>query len=553
VQAVYARAGIKIGRTTYTQVKQGQPVDRGSISPGDLIFMNFSGEKSPGHVGIYVGNGKMVHDHGARGGVELEGVPWGSVVDTRTYSTHGGPKVTVGPTDTTTTPPTGGGGGGGLTVGTKKRTVGATSLPTPIETAITRAERTKTPFDDLKALDKAIDWVQGQLARKDLSKKKRLELEKLLTKLENERAGAETEAEGKTVKHKFKPTTVFGAITAAFGAYQGGTHLVTAKGTPFGTIKYQAPNEAPQDVAGWKKVQNDIAAAAKKIRAQLTKAQKRLKKLRKALKRADRSRHKNPRIIHKLRQHISDTLGEIEELKDELKSLREDYIVAQEAIAALLGQELAAGDLPPELELKAVEAEGTEDLVDDLSVLQEEKAYFEGQLAKATTPQAKETIQARLNQINQQIKDLLGTAKDSREAELLNLPATIRLAIAQSALTPDTADDLQALKAAEAFYSSSLSDPNLNIETRIQLTDLLASIRAQIADLTGAKADAYSGTIEAYLSAVRDLRQYRGNIFDFPSPTAGAAVNVTNNYLTQPEDPHLWSNAVLFDLRAGMS
>lgn len=48
-------AGIDISRTTYTQINVGQPVSRDQLQPGDLVFPN------TGHVGIYVGNGQMIH------------------------------------------------------------------------------------------------------------------------------------------------------------------------------------------------------------------------------------------------------------------------------------------------------------------------------------------------------------------------------------------------------------------------------------------------------------------------------------------------------------
>ncbi len=53
---VYSHAaGIDITRTTYTQINEGQPVSQDQLRPGDLVFPN------PGHVGIYVGNGQMIH------------------------------------------------------------------------------------------------------------------------------------------------------------------------------------------------------------------------------------------------------------------------------------------------------------------------------------------------------------------------------------------------------------------------------------------------------------------------------------------------------------
>ena len=53
---VYSHAtGIDISRTTYTQINEGQPVSQDQLQPGDLVFPH------EGHVGIYVGNGQMIH------------------------------------------------------------------------------------------------------------------------------------------------------------------------------------------------------------------------------------------------------------------------------------------------------------------------------------------------------------------------------------------------------------------------------------------------------------------------------------------------------------
>lgn len=48
-------AGIDISRTTYSQINVGVPVSRDQLQPGDLVFPH------AGHVGIYVGNGQMIH------------------------------------------------------------------------------------------------------------------------------------------------------------------------------------------------------------------------------------------------------------------------------------------------------------------------------------------------------------------------------------------------------------------------------------------------------------------------------------------------------------
>lgn len=55
-QYVYQHAaGTNISRTTYTQINVGQAVSQDQLKPGDLVFPH------AGHVGIYVGNGQMIH------------------------------------------------------------------------------------------------------------------------------------------------------------------------------------------------------------------------------------------------------------------------------------------------------------------------------------------------------------------------------------------------------------------------------------------------------------------------------------------------------------
>lgn len=48
-------AGVSLPRTTYDQINVGTPVSYNDLQPGDLVFPH------TGHVGIYVGNGQMIH------------------------------------------------------------------------------------------------------------------------------------------------------------------------------------------------------------------------------------------------------------------------------------------------------------------------------------------------------------------------------------------------------------------------------------------------------------------------------------------------------------
>ncbi|NLE82158.1 MAG: lytic transglycosylase [Rhodococcus sp.] len=58
--AMYAATGIKLPRTSETQWRVGVEVPLDQARPGDLLFGNW-GPGGPGHVGIYVGNGQMLH------------------------------------------------------------------------------------------------------------------------------------------------------------------------------------------------------------------------------------------------------------------------------------------------------------------------------------------------------------------------------------------------------------------------------------------------------------------------------------------------------------
>lgn len=61
VQYVLAENGKSIPRTSQEQFASGQAVDKSNLQAGDLVFYNWSGGTEATHVGIYEGNGKMIH------------------------------------------------------------------------------------------------------------------------------------------------------------------------------------------------------------------------------------------------------------------------------------------------------------------------------------------------------------------------------------------------------------------------------------------------------------------------------------------------------------
>ena len=86
VQYVYDKLGISLPRTSEEQAQVGTSVaGLSAAQPGDLLF--FAGSDgtaaSPGHVGIYVGNGQMIDAPHTGTSVQIQSVPAGQVVAIR--------------------------------------------------------------------------------------------------------------------------------------------------------------------------------------------------------------------------------------------------------------------------------------------------------------------------------------------------------------------------------------------------------------------------------------------------------------------------------------
>lgn len=73
----YQQSGImNMGRTTYDQISQCRIISKEEAQPGDLIFMIFSSPGVPEHVGIYIGDGMMVHAPTFGSSVKIDEAGW---------------------------------------------------------------------------------------------------------------------------------------------------------------------------------------------------------------------------------------------------------------------------------------------------------------------------------------------------------------------------------------------------------------------------------------------------------------------------------------------
>lgn len=80
-QYVFGKYGVDLPRVARRQAEQGVPVSRQSLRKGDLVFFSvpgrFKSDNIVGHVGIYVGNGRMINTYSDKQGVHIADINQG--------------------------------------------------------------------------------------------------------------------------------------------------------------------------------------------------------------------------------------------------------------------------------------------------------------------------------------------------------------------------------------------------------------------------------------------------------------------------------------------
>lgn len=77
VKVIYAQVGINFTHSASAQTKVGEQIDKNNSAiwrPGDLLGFDYKTNGSPDHIGIYMGNGLMIHTNTPASGINIKAV-----------------------------------------------------------------------------------------------------------------------------------------------------------------------------------------------------------------------------------------------------------------------------------------------------------------------------------------------------------------------------------------------------------------------------------------------------------------------------------------------
>ncbi|MBO5335532.1 MAG: C40 family peptidase [Lachnospiraceae bacterium] len=70
VQSVFKKYGVKLSRTSRSQVNDGKKISMSELKPGDLVFYT-NGSGTINHVALYIGGGQVVHASSPKTGIKI--------------------------------------------------------------------------------------------------------------------------------------------------------------------------------------------------------------------------------------------------------------------------------------------------------------------------------------------------------------------------------------------------------------------------------------------------------------------------------------------------
>jgi hypothetical protein len=505
---VYKRNGVAIPRDSRSQWNDPNAIHvaPGDELPGDGVYFvgSLGGVNAglpPGHCGLYIGDGKFIQYFSS-------GKP-AKTSDLSSRNDYMGARrwlkvVKQG----------GGAGSGGSGVSAPSDLVAASKAKKPkrkstakpddpilagLYLRLAQSEDTKRMTDDLKALHDIDVYLTKKIAvEKTVAEK---------TKLIKERQGIRgdiTDVQTAIRDARPLPPAVripgLAAVLGQAGQLASGT---TARDLGGGLGKVLVPHSLAPTVAAWGKL---IVKLKLKLRAALG----RRRALVGALQRLGRihGRLRDPRMIQWHQQQIASLDKTIDEIR------------------GAIGEAFAAqADIVAEATSKAQEAAD------------------EAERAEIARARADEEVAADDARVNAE-------AADAWQQALVATPVETRLALAQAEGTKGTADDIAALRTEEARLVGNLGRGNP--ETEVQIVNALNSVRSQIQRLIEGQDTLIDieKNRDSFLQGLRALRGDQTNLYDPMAELRRSSLLVQNYYNSGPDDPHLWSKDLEFELKA---